>query len=117
MGSKKILIIGNCQVVGVSKIISAITGAECKQYHVSKKILSDNPDGFVSFTDYDYVFINKFDSSWEYLAFDNVKDRKGIIFLPKIVFRGSHPDSIYIKNGDGVLSSSFGDYHSMIISC
>lgn len=108
----KIAVIGNCQAY-IARIISVICrNSTCTQIHWNhiKKLISMNEK--IDLSEYDYIF-SALTPDKELDCVNNI-DKK-ISFYPNVVFRGSHPDCIYVRSNSKTIKSPIGDYHSAII--
>ncbi|MDC0603222.1 GSCFA domain-containing protein [Aliiglaciecola sp.] len=111
-----IAVVGNCQVVGIAKILSTFfPESQCQPFHMNKNGLFTDGKPTVDFGEFDYVFMNKYaGEGWEYLSAELCQNIENIIFIPPIVFAGNHPDCIYVNQGGEYVDSALGPYHSFI---
>jgi hypothetical protein len=117
----KFLIIGNCQVAVVSKLIEAMSAESST---ISIGLESTNLDGIKSgnldistyVADCNYVLIQNLPESFISALKERFPEISAKLrFIPAISYTAFHPDMGYIKKSDGGhLGGPTGDYHSLL---
>lgn len=117
----KIVIIGNCQVAVIGKLIEAMSPETSV---ISIGLEESNPDGLASgnldisqyVEESSHVFIQTFREPFASRFFGNfplVLQKHSVI--PSISYSAFHPDMGYIETTEGsYLSGPLGDYHSLL---
>lgn len=116
---KRIVVIGNCQVVGIAALIQAMSNdVVVKSYECSESFINnirnDKPDIKKQLIDSDLVLMH-FRSDWLGILERNIPSiRNKIKFIPPISFSAFHPDCVYIERKSKPLDSPIGAYHSSL---
>jgi len=112
---------GNCQILSLEKILNTIcANAVIETVRVDELIISEKPSHkkmrekvHHRIKSADIFLIQN--SSHAHKVIDLAdKYNKEYVLYPNIIFKGFHPDCIYIN--DGQLKSPIGQYHSRIIA-
>ena len=117
----RVAIVGSCQVAGLVEAIRRLApAAKCKVWHVGM-YPPDSPDEILAqLPEYDIVISQVPDrEGGGVLEHSNLTQMlPGVIFVPVVVFRGFHPDCVYLfgRRSGGLIKGYVGDWHSAIIS-
>lgn len=110
-----ILLIGNCQVWGLAESLKALLpkGSTVRSVLASRwaEVTEETRGSLLAV---DYVFYHKSNMTSDALARMSAQSKARLVPVPRVIFRGFHPDMVYLRANARELNTSFGPYHSAI---
>jgi hypothetical protein len=118
---KRVLILGNCQVATVGRLMQAMTGdIVAKSIEVTPPVLSEMLDGTMALeallADSDLVFVHMMGEVAARIREHHAEHAHKLRLFPPLNYSAFHPDCVYVHRRDGThLRGPMGDYHSSLV--
>jgi hypothetical protein len=115
----RMALFGNCQVVGVGRLLQAMSGDISVQTFETTPTMLDrlqrgDLDIAKTLRSADLVFVQYLGQVISIIQERFPKHAHRLRQFPPVAYAGFHPDCVYVRSGSGHLSGSMGEYHSAI---